>query len=172
MSNVVFRPYSLVALLVVCTLTSACSANLPTPAWIDVNSVGVLCRVTTVDNNKAKQLEDQVCEYAMLRLKKSLGDGYAVERIVPPDSRILETNRVTLVLDARLEWQRANFQGYSLTLSSSRYRHNPGAPARALFFESPSVVFLPQSQSEALDTTALAAKLNPVLELHLRRLMQ
>ncbi|MFT5690967.1 MAG: hypothetical protein ACI92E_000291 [Oceanicoccus sp.] len=172
MSRLFFRPYSFFAVFLVCSLTSACSANLPTPAWIDVKSVGVLCRVSAADNSEISSLEDQACQYATMRLQQSLGESYVVDRITPPDARILEASRVTLVFDARLEWHSDIFQGYTMTLSSSRYRHNPGSPARPLFFESPSVVLLPQSEREKIDNKTLLAKLKPALELHLRRLMQ
>ena len=172
MSRLFFRPYSFFVVIMVCTLTSACSANLPTPAWKGVTAVGVFCRVSAVDNKAVGRLEDQACQYVTTRLKESLGEVYAVDRIRPADSRIVEASRVTLVFDARLDWHSDIFQGYTLTLSSSRYRLNPGAPARALFFEPPSVVLFPQPEREAIDNTRLLAKLKPALELHLRRLMQ
>lgn len=172
MYRLLYRPFHFFAVLVACTLTSACSANLPTPAWVGVKSVGVLCRVSAIDSQKVSLLEDQVCQFVTMRLQQSLDENYAIDRITPPDARILEANRITLVFDARLEWRSDIFQGYTLTLSSSRYRHNPRAPARPLFFESPSVILLPQAEREGIDNQLLLAELKPTLELHLRRLMQ
>jgi len=132
----------------------------------------LLCRVNALGPEQAKQIEDLLCDYAQSRLQQSLGNSYAVDRLKLADGRILQPQRVSLIFDARLQWHTKALKGYTLTLSSRQFRHQPGGPAATVFFESPSVLLLPGASQQALGESHLMAKLRPIVERHLQRLMQ
>lgn len=158
-----------------CVLASACSAtmteSMPTPAWLEVDSVGLLCQVRAEDEETAEKMRDLICSMAHTRLKGHLGDRFKLDLISTADSRVLEPNRITLLLNARLEQHDTPSIRYTLTLASSQFRHKPGAPAGKLFFEAPSVVVLPPAFSGDSKVDLAAEQIKPVLEQHLRSLM-
>lgn len=143
-----------------------------TPTWRGVESIGLLCRVNAEDAAQAEQLRASICGFALARLQTILGESFSIDALTMPDSRVLEPDRVTLILNARLQWHEGDFTGHSLTVSSRQFRHKSGAPPGALFFEAPSVVILPSAKQTDRIGDKVPKQFKPLLELHLRSLLR